>query len=151
MNLNPSQFCSCNQLHHGGMTGQLGESEQQTTIKKKNHHHIKSLGLFRLGMPPGMQHKKKPLELASSLRLESHQPCSQDVCAHSTIHHPAPRYTQGQGGIWGTEPGKIWSTLFDLGLLDEKAAAQTPMYFELDALQLIRPAKYSGNSEHWAG
>lgn len=78
MTLNPSQFCSCNWVHHGGMTGQLCEFEQQTTIFKKiNHYQTKSLGLFRLGMPPGMQHKQKPSELGSCLRLGTQQPCSQ--------------------------------------------------------------------------
>lgn len=67
-----------------------------------------------------------------------------------TQHHPAASYTQGQGAAWGTEPGKIWCTLFDLGLLDGNAAAQSPVISNLDALQLIRPAKYSGNSECWA-
>lgn len=81
-------------------------------------------------------------EAGSTAALQPGHACTQ--------HHPAARYTQGQGAGWGTEPGKIWCTLFDLGLLEGNAAAQTPVYSKLDALQLIRPAKYSGNSEHRA-
>jgi len=86
--------------------------------------------------------------------LETHLPCRQYTHVH-TEHQPPPHQIGaiprvGKEGIWGTEPGKIWSRLFDLGLLDENAAVQSLKYFELDFLQLIRPAKYSRNSEHWA-
>lgn len=72
------------------------------------------------------------------------------MCTHTTTTISVLRYTQRKEGIWGAEPGKIWSRLFHLGLMGENAAAQSLKYFELDVLRLVRPAKYSGYSEHWA-